>query len=166
MGLYGHHKSIDAGSDENSKPLVVCSDMCGEVVAAGDDAKWSVGDRVLSIFSQGHMSGAVDENTITTGLGLPLEGVLQSYRVFPSTGLVRAPRYMSDEEAACLPIAAVTAWMSINQFRPLGQPGGKGETVLLQGTGGVAMMGLQLAHAAGATSKYQPAALSHFCYQN
>lgn len=151
MGLYSHHKSVEAGPSE---PLVICSDMCGEVVAAGEGAKWNVGDRVLSTFSQGHLTGTVDETTMATGLGLPLEGVLQSHRVFPSSGLVKAPGYMTDEEAACLPIAAVTAWMSINQFRPLGQPGGKGETVLLQGTGGVAMMGLQLAHASGATSKY------------
>ena len=161
MGLYGHHKAIDSAT---SAPLVPCSDMCGTVVAAGEGASWKVGDRVLSTFNQGHLTGAVDADSAKTGLGLPLEGVLQTHRVFPSEGLVRAPSYMSDEEACCLPIAALTAWMSINQFRPLGQPGGKGETVLLQGTGGVSMMGLLLAHAAGATSMYYspPQHMSHF----
>lgn len=149
MGLYGHHKALESG---DNAPLVPCSDMCGTVVSAGEGASWKVGDRVLSIFNQGHLTGTVDPDIVKTGLGLPLEGVLQTHRVFPSEGLVRAPGYMSDEEAACLPIAAVTAWMSINQFRSLGQPGGKGETVLLQGTGGVSIMGLLLAHAAGATS--------------
>jgi NADPH:quinone reductase-like Zn-dependent oxidoreductase len=61
------------------------------------------------------------------------------------------PDYLTDEEASCLPIAAVTAWMSINGFRPLGQPfdGDSNDTVLLQGTGGVSISGLQIAHAAG-----------------
>ena len=153
MGLYGHHKSIQTG---DSEPLVPCSDMCGTVISLGEGATWKVGDRVLSTFNQGHLTGAVDAESATTGLGLPLEGILQTHRVFPSEGLVKAPVYMSDEEAACLPIAAVTAWMSINQFRPLGQPGGKGETVLLQGTGGVSIMGLLLAHAAGAKSMCSP----------
>ena len=86
-------------------------------------------------------------------LGLPLDGVLQTYRVFPIEGLVKAPDYLTDEEACTLPIAAVTAWMSLNGSRPLDNPGGERETVLLQGTGGVSISGLQIAHAAGANSE-------------
>ncbi|TQN69081.1 Zinc-type alcohol dehydrogenase-like protein, partial [Colletotrichum shisoi] len=99
MGLYNHYKTINPGETE---PLVPALDMCGSVEA-------------------------IKAADMKSGLGFPLEGVLQPYRVFPAEGLVRAPKHLSDEEAACLPIAAVTAWMSINQFRPLGQPGGKGE---------------------------------------
>lgn len=84
------------------------------------------------------------------GLGLPLPGVLAEYRVFPDYGLVKPPAYLSAEEASTLPIAGVTAWMAINGMRPLGQPGGKGEKVLIQGTGGVAINGLQIAKASGA----------------
>ncbi|ROT38028.1 alcohol dehydrogenase [Sodiomyces alkalinus F11] len=153
MGLYNHHKTVESGRPD---PIVPCSDMCGTVVAVGEssnssssDVTWKVGDRVLSTFNQSHLSGQIQGADMATGLGLPLDGVLQTYRVFPATGLVRAPSHLSDEEAACLPIAAVTAWMAINQFRPLGQPGGAGETVLLQGTGGVSVSGLQIAHAAG-----------------
>ena len=87
---------------------------------------------------------------MTSGLGLPLPGVLTQYRVFPEYGLVKAPDYLSDEEAATLPIAGVTAWMAINGMRPLGQAGGKGEKVLIQGTGGVAVNGLLIAKASGA----------------
>lgn len=57
---------------------------------------------------------------------------------------------MSDEEACTLPIASVTAWMAINGTRPLGQNGGRGEYILLQGTGGVSIAGLQIAKASGA----------------
>ncbi len=57
---------------------------------------------------------------------------------------------MSDEEACTLTVAGITAWMAMNGQRPLGSPGGKGEVVLIQGTGGVAINGLQIAKAAGA----------------
>lgn len=149
--------------------------MCGIVVAT-KSAKWKEGDRVLSTFNQSHVTGQVTEKDLATGLGFPLDGVLTRYRVFPAEGLVRPPSYLAHEEASTLPIAAVTAWMSINQFRALGDPidhsaakaagkknkkekgedGGEGgdeekdkPTVLLQGTGGVAIAGLQIARAAG-----------------
>lgn len=152
MGLYNHHKSVEATS-----LLVPCSDMCGIVIAIGKGTQaspWSVGDRVLSTFNQTHLTGQISAKEMAFGLGLPLEGVLQTHRVFPTTGLVRAPAYLNDEEASALPIAAVTAWMSINGMRPIGHPGGEDETVLLQGTGGVSISGLQIAHAVGATSEY------------
>ncbi|KAB5535186.1 alcohol dehydrogenase [Coniochaeta sp. 2T2.1] len=149
MGLYNHHKSVSA----EQPPLVPCSDMCGIITAVGPGphtVDWKVGDRVLSTFNQTHLAGQIKAKDMGSGLGKPLEGVLQSYRVFPTTGLVKCPEYLSDEEGACLPIAAVTAWMSINGFREKGRPGGEGETVLLQGTGGVAVAGLQIAKASGA----------------
>lgn len=152
MGLYGHHKTLGSGPP---KPLVPCSDMCGTVAAVGDGAVgWKVGDRVLSTFTQSHLTGQIRARDMASGLGKPLDGVLQTYRVFPATGLVRAPEYLTDEEACCLPIAAVTAWMAINGLRPLGQPGGRGEVVLLQGTGGVSLTGLQIAKASGATGRF------------
>ncbi|OIW28816.1 putative alcohol dehydrogenase [Coniochaeta ligniaria NRRL 30616] len=149
MGLYNHHKSLT----NDTPPLVPCSDMCGVIAAVGPGphtVPWKVGDRVLSTFNQSHLSGQIKARDMVSGLGKPLDGVLQTYRVFPTTGLVKCPEYLSDEEGACLPIAAVTAWMSINGFREIGRPGGEGETVVLQGTGGVAVAGLQIAKASGA----------------
>lgn len=125
--------------------------MCGVVLKVGSDVtQWTVGDRVLSTFLPEHQTGQVTEQMLAGSLGLPLKGVLCTHRVFPAHGLVQAPSYMSDEEACTLPIAAVTAWMSINGMRPMGQNGGKDEYILLQGTGGVAIAGLQIAKAAGA----------------
>ncbi|KAJ9245008.1 hypothetical protein DTO169E5_1389 [Paecilomyces variotii] len=146
MGLYNHHRDI------KDKPTVVpCSDMCGIITAIGPGVSaWKVGDRVLSTFNQTHLSGQITSKHMPYGLGFPLPGVLTTHRVFPEYGLVKAPEYLSDEEASTLPIAAVTAWMSINGMRPMGQSGGEGEIVLLQGTGGVAIAGLQIAKASGA----------------
>jgi len=150
MGLYGHHKTIDATSNQ---PLVLCSDMCAEVVALGSNVlSWKAGDRVMGTFCQDHLTGQIQAQQMGSGLGLPLDGVLQDYRVVPEHGLVKVPDYLTDEEASCLPVAAVTAWMSVNGLRPLGQAGGKGEVVLLQGTGGVSVSGLQIAKASGATT--------------
>jgi NADPH:quinone reductase-like Zn-dependent oxidoreductase len=134
-------------------------------IAATKSSVWKEGTRVASIFNQDHLTGQVRESDLATGLGLPLPGVLAEYRVFPEHGLVQVPEYLSDEEGACLPIAAVTAWMSINGFQPLGkyldysststtvseEERRKNEppSILVQGTGGVAMAGLQIAHAAG-----------------
>ncbi|KAF2089780.1 alcohol dehydrogenase [Saccharata proteae CBS 121410] len=150
MGLYKHHKTMDSNKPE---PIVPCADACGIITSVGEGKStvpWKVGDRVVSIFNQTHLTGQVKAEHMKYGLGLPLPGVLTTHRVFPSYGLVKVPDYMTDEEASCLPIAAVTAWMSVNGMRPFGQPGGKDETVLLQGTGGVAISGLQIAKASGA----------------
>lgn len=145
MGLYTHHKTVQ------EKPVVPCADMCGVVTQVGGDASpWKIGDRVLSTFNQTHFTGHAKAEYMQHGLGLPLDGVLATHRVFPAYGLVRAPNYMSDEEASTIPIAGVTAWMAINGMRPIGQNGGKGEYVLLQGTGGVSIAGLQIAKASGA----------------
>lgn len=103
----------------------------------------------MAIFNQTHLKGQVKEVHMSSGLGLPLPGCLAEYRAFPANALVAVPDYMSDEEACCLPIAGVTAWMAINGMRPLGQPANGSETVLIQGTGGVAISGLQIANASG-----------------
>ena len=68
---------------------------------------------------------------MASGMGLPLEGVLQEYRVFPDTALVTVPEYMSNEEAATLPIAGTTAFMAMNWMQPMGKPISNPETTVL-----------------------------------
>ncbi|KAI0107922.1 alcohol dehydrogenase [Hypoxylon sp. NC0597] len=151
MGHYNHHKTLEHGSQ-----VVPCSDMCGTVEKLGPDngnCGLKEGDRVMAIFNQTHLKGQIVEKDMASGLGFPLPGVLTQYRVFPTYGLVRVPDYLTDEEAASLPIAALTAWMALNTFQPIGQPlSGKGKVVLLQGTGGVSISGLQIAKALGLTT--------------
>ncbi|KAG9256190.1 uncharacterized protein F5Z01DRAFT_497320 [Emericellopsis atlantica] len=149
-GDYAHHQSLTQSSS-----LVPCSDMAG-VIVSSKSSRFQEGDRVLSIFNQTHIKGQVKESDMASGLGFPLSGVLAEYRVFDGEGLVKCPDYLSDEEASTLPIAAVTAWMSINTFNPLGQyldvsasSDTKKPTLLVQGTGGVSVAGLQIARAAG-----------------
>ncbi|KAI1082116.1 hypothetical protein F5B20DRAFT_569539 [Whalleya microplaca] len=151
MGLYGHHKTLEQG-----QPIAPCSDMCGTIEKLGSGSEGCglrEGDRVMAIFNQTHLKGQVVESDMASGLGFPLPGVLTQYRIFPASGLVRVPDYLTDAEAAALPIAAVTAWMALNTFQPIGQPlTGKDKIVLLQGTGGVSVSGLQIAKALGLTT--------------
>lgn len=124
--------------------FVLGSDMGGEVVAVGSSAtQFKKGDRVTGIFDQGNIYGD------STGevLGGPLEGVLQEYRVFDERHLLSIPEHLSYEEASCFPIAALTAWNALFGGKQLVP----GETVVCQGTGGVSIFALSLAHAAGAT---------------
>ncbi|KAL6901167.1 hypothetical protein GGI43DRAFT_369908 [Trichoderma evansii] len=155
-GQYNHHSN----PDDFNGGIVPCSDMCGTVVESKSPLL-STGTRVMSIFTQAHLSGALKPSDMATGLGLPLPGVLTQYRCFDAKTLVKVPKYLTDEEASCLPIASVTAWMALNWMRPIGKAfqaveiygqnpeEKKVETVLLQGTGGVSIAGLQIAKAAG-----------------
>ncbi|KAK3936735.1 hypothetical protein QBC46DRAFT_394346 [Diplogelasinospora grovesii] len=128
-------------------PVVGGSDGAGEVIAVGPKVtKFSVGDKVVTLFNQGHQFGPVDVAASKTGLGGVLDGTLRQYGVFPEQGLVRAPQNLNHVEAATLTCAGLTSWNALYGLKPL-KPG---ETVLVQGTGGVAIFGLQFAKAAGA----------------
>lgn len=102
MGLYNHHSTTGGPIPT----LVPCADMCGTIVTSNSTA-WTEGDRVLSIFNQTHLKGQVKAEHMKHGLGLPLQGVLTEYRVFSEDGLVKTPAYLTDVEAATLPIAGV-----------------------------------------------------------
>ena len=129
-------------------PLVPLSDGAGEVVAVGEGVtRAKVGDRVAGIFTQAFLDGIFKpEYWRTSTLGGPLQGMLAEYALLSQEGIVHVPDYLSYEEAATLPCAAVTAWNGLFVAGNL-QPG---ETVLVQGTGGVSLFALQFAHMAGA----------------
>ncbi|HYG65056.1 MAG TPA: NAD(P)-dependent alcohol dehydrogenase, partial [Thermoanaerobaculia bacterium] len=91
-------------------------------------------------------AGAPTRDKIRSTLGGPLDGMLAERVVLSEEGVVRTPEHLSDEEAATLPCAAVTAW---NALVTEGRVAA-GETVLVQGTGGVSLFALQLAKLLGA----------------
>ncbi|KAI1022662.1 hypothetical protein LB503_000151 [Fusarium chuoi] len=127
--------------------LVPGSDGAGIVEAVGKGVtEWKVGDRVVANFTQEHIAGRLTRDVGLTQLGGEAQGLLGEYFIFPKTGVVKIPDYLSFEEASCLPCAALTAWNALYGLTPL-RPG---QTVLLHGTGGVSTFALQIAHAAGA----------------
>lgn len=129
-------------------PLVPCSDGAGEVDAVGPGVtRVKPGDRVAAcFFADGWIDGPPREAASKSALGGAIDGMLAEERVLPAEGLVPIPPHLTFEEAATLPCAAVTAWHGLFDSGRLGP----GETVLVQGTGGVSMFALQFARLAGA----------------
>lgn len=129
------------------KPFVIGSDAAGEVVAVGDEVRqFKLGDRVIGSFFQDWQKGEIDHGAAPSALGGAINGVLTTARVFDERGLVRLPSHLSYEEGATLPCAAVTAW---NALVPTAHVK-SGDSVLLLGTGGVSMFGMQFALLHGA----------------
>ncbi|WP_246504920.1 zinc-dependent alcohol dehydrogenase family protein [Microvirga antarctica] len=128
-------------------PLVPLSDCVGIVVAAGADVtRVRVGDRVCGTFWQGWLGGPADLADPSRQLGGALQGVLAEFVALDQDGVVRVPDHLTDEEAATLPCAAVTAWHALVTEGGLKA----GDDVLVQGTGGVAIFALQFAVMFGA----------------
>lgn len=128
-------------------PYTPLSDAAGEIVAVGTGVtEWSPGDRVAGNYVQSWLSGpATPENLRRNLAGAALPGLAREFSALPADGLVRLPAHLSFEEGATLPIAGVTAWNALFAHRDL-LPG---DWVVLEGTGGVSLFGLQFAHAAG-----------------
>lgn len=128
-------------------PLIPCSDGAGEVVETGPGVtRVKAGDRVCGNFAQKWIAGQPTRDRLRSTLGGPLDGMLAELVALDQEGVVHVPPHLTDEEAATLPCAAVTAWSA------LVTEGGitAGDTVLVQGTGGVSLFALQLGKALGA----------------
>jgi NADPH:quinone reductase-like Zn-dependent oxidoreductase len=131
-------------------PFTPGSDLAGTVVTLGDNAaRFDEGDRVISTFTPDWVDGLRPGDARTPAyrtLGGFYPGVLAEYVAVPQDWLVLAPRTLGAAEAATLPCAGLTAWFALAErghVRP-------GETVLVEGTGGVALFGIQIAKLHGA----------------
>lgn len=128
-------------------PLVPLSDGAGEVMSVGPGVtRVKPGDRVAAIFMQDWIEGPPDDRKANSALGGSVDGVMAEQVCLNAEGLVHFPAHLSFEEAAALPCAAVTAWHALFRSGAL-KPG---ESVLVQGTGGVSLFALQFAKMAGA----------------
>ena len=138
-GRYGR-----GGTQPNTVPL---SDGAGEVIAVGSGVtRFKAGDRVAGIFFEDWLDGPPTAAALATARGGNDGGMLSEVVVTDPEGLVSIPKHLTYEEAATLPCAGVTAWVGLFKRGRLE----KGDFVLLEGTGGVSVFGLQLAAAAGA----------------
>lgn len=128
-------------------PFTPLSDGVGEVTAIGAGVtRVKVGDRVAGAFMQKWIEGEPSEAKGASALAGSIPGLLAESVVLHEDGLVPVPAHLTDEEAATLPCAAVTAWHA------LVTAGGvkAGDVVLVQGTGGVSLFALQFAKLLGA----------------
>jgi NADPH:quinone reductase-like Zn-dependent oxidoreductase len=137
-------QGVYPGSREGRVPV---SDGAGEVVAVGTNVKrFKAGDRVVGTFFERWVSGKPSAAAFRSARGGEADGMLAQFIVSHEEGLLKFPAHLSFEEAATLPCAGVTAWNGL--FTKGGMQ--SGQYVLLEGTGGVSIFGLQFAVAAGA----------------
>jgi NADPH:quinone reductase-like Zn-dependent oxidoreductase len=145
---------IDQGlgyEGEAGASFTPASDLAGTVVACGAGVtRFEAGDAVVSTFIPGWIDGpglgtARAPNADVLGNGR-FTGALAPYVLLDQHWAVSAPARLSPAQASTLPLAGLTAWtalVELGRVRP-------GDRVLVQGTGGVALFGLQIAAAQGA----------------
>jgi NADPH:quinone reductase-like Zn-dependent oxidoreductase len=137
----------NAGARGIKFPLAPNSDGAGEVTAIGPGVtSVQPGDRVASCFFADWTAGPISAVAMASALGGALDGVLTEQVILKETGVIPVPGHLSYAEASTLPCAGLTAWNC------LVEQGGMqaGSTVLLLGTGGVSIFGLQFAAMTGA----------------
>ncbi|NYF53307.1 zinc-dependent alcohol dehydrogenase family protein [Tunturiibacter gelidoferens] len=134
-----------------SLPRIPCSDGAGEVVATGEGVtRVRVGDRVCGIFMQRWLDGPLTADKSKAALGGDVDGMLTEYAVLDQEGVVRFPEHLTYEEASTFPCAGVTVWNALHHAGDPPNPVHPGETVVIQGTGGVSIFALQFAKLLGA----------------
>ncbi len=130
-----------------SPPLIPCSDGVGQVVDRAEDAnRYPIGSRLSPCFFPAWTDGPASPEGMPDALGGAFDGTLADYMVVHEEACVEAPASLTNVEVATLPCAALTAWSALFEHSTI-QPG---NTLVIQGTGGVALFALQLAKAAGA----------------
>lgn len=128
-------------------PMVQVADAVGEVVETGAGVtRFKVGDRVITHYATSWIDGEPRGNEYMHTLGNTIQGALAEYLALHEDSFVSAPSYLTDEEAAVLPCAGLTAWYALIEKGRLRSD----QTVLIQGTGGVSLFGLQIASSLGA----------------
>jgi NADPH:quinone reductase-like Zn-dependent oxidoreductase len=143
-----NYRDLIVCSNPASEGRIPVSDGAGWIDSIGDGVDgWRTGDRVAVSFFRDWIAGPFKVQYLASAFGgVATEGLLSEYVVVPANSLVRVPECFNSIEAAALPCAAVTAWQALFVRSSLSQT----DSVLIQGTGGVAIFSLQFASAVGA----------------
>ncbi|HSR11423.1 MAG TPA: NAD(P)-dependent alcohol dehydrogenase [Thermodesulfobacteriota bacterium] len=131
-----------------SRELVPFSDGAGTVEETGEEViRLKKGDRVTGLFFPRWQGGDIDDYKFSSARGgEPTDGMLAQMVHGPEESFIRFPPFLSFEEASTIPCAGLTAWNALvvkGKLKP-------GETIVIMGTGGVALFALQLARTIGA----------------
>lgn len=142
-----HDLGVVSGAMAPQERRIPMSDGAGEVIAVGEGVtEFAVGDAVVSTFFPDWLDGAPPDNGFRRVPGDGIDGYAREQVTLPATAFTRAPAGYTHAEAATLTTAGATAWRALfedNRLKP-------GDTVLVQGSGGVSVFALQLAKLAGA----------------
>ena len=147
VSLNYHDLMVALGLIPTEDKRVPLSDAAGEIVEIGNEVtKWKSGDQVMSMCFPNWVSGA-PKYELLSFIGDNQDGYATEYIAIPETALTKIPNNLNLKEAATLPCAGLTAWRALVDEGKLKA----GESVLVQGTGGVSVFALQLAKTYGAT---------------
>jgi NADPH:quinone reductase-like Zn-dependent oxidoreductase len=142
-----HDYGVVSGVMAPKEPRIPMSDGAGEIIAIGAGVhEFAVGDHVVSTFFPDWLDGQPQAAGFGRVPGDGIDGYAREQVTMPATAFTHAPRGYSHAESATLTTAGVTAWRALMEDGAL-KPG---ETVLVQGTGGVSIFALQFAKLAGA----------------
>ncbi|WP_448607346.1 zinc-dependent alcohol dehydrogenase family protein [Paenimyroides ceti] len=127
-------------------PFIPVSEGVGVVESVGKNVtRWKKGDRVLIPFITRWEAGRTTPFHNALRTGIQTSGTLAEFTIQPENTLVRSPQNLSDEEATSLSVAGLTAWaMLVNQANIRA-----GQSILIQGSGGVSLAALQIAKMSG-----------------
>jgi len=129
-----------------SLPIVPVSDGAGTVLEVGDAVtRFKPGDRVTTFYKSRWLAGTMRPEWEGAEIGGPFDGVMRELACFDQYSLAHVPAHLSSVQAATLPIAALTAWQTLELAQVT-----TGQTILLLGTGGVSLFALQFARLRGA----------------
>ena len=142
-----HDLMVALGLIPTEDKRVPLSDAAGEILEVGKDvSKWTVGDKVMSMCFPNWVSGPPKYDLLSF-IGDNQDGYATELISIPESAITKIPINLNFKEAATLPCAGLTAWRALVDEGRLKS----GETVLVQGTGGVSVFALQLAKTFGAT---------------
>ena len=142
-----HDLMVALGLIPTEDKRVPLSDAAGEILEVGKDvSKWTVGDKVMSMCFPNWVSGPPKYDLLSF-IGDNQDGYATELISIPESAITKIPKNLNFKEAATLPCAGLTAWRALVDEGRLKS----GETVLVQGTGGVSVFALQLAKTFGAT---------------
>ena len=143
-----HDYAVVKGMIPTEPGRIPMSDGAGIVSAVGDGVtEFAVGEQVVSTFFPDWLDGRPPSSAFARVPGDGIDGYAREAVTAPTHWFTRAPSGFSHAEAATLTCAGLTAWRALfvdYAVKP-------GDTVLVQGTGGVSIFALQFAKAAGAT---------------
>lgn len=142
-----HDFAVVSGMWGPSEPRIPMADGAGEVVAVGEGVReFAVGDRVVSTFFPDWADGQPNVEGFGRVPGDGIDGYAREQVTAPVSAFTLAPRDWSHAEAATLTTAGLTAWRALVDDGRVKA----GDTVLVQGTGGVSVFALQFARMLGA----------------
>jgi NADPH:quinone reductase-like Zn-dependent oxidoreductase len=143
-----HDYAVVSGAWGPKEPRIPMADGAGDVVAVGPGVTgFSVGDKVVSTFFPSWLDGDPNVEDFSTVPGDGVDGFAREMVTLPTTAFTHAPKTWSATESATLTTAGLTAWRALHDEGHIKA----GETVLVQGTGGVSIFALQFAKMAGAS---------------